>query len=119
MAQRVEVLLIDDLNGQDAQETVRFATDGSEYEIDLTMENAAQLRSALSKYVERARKVDGSRGNRSGHAALSSARQRENLQQIRNWARENGYNPSSRGRISRTIRNAYDEAQQRRPDKPR
>lgn len=36
MAQRVEIVLEDDIDGSVADETVEFSFDGSSYEIDLT-----------------------------------------------------------------------------------
>lgn len=110
MAHRVQVQLIDDLTGQEAQETVRFGIDGTKYEIDLTTENAAELRSALSMYVQGGRKALSSRPGQSGQAGLSAARNREELQQIRKWAQENGLNPSARGRVSFGILDAYNKA---------
>ena len=111
MAQRVQVQLVDDLNGEEAQDTVRFGVDGVEYEIDLTTENAEQLRSALSEYVAKARKARGGRKNQSGQQSSNPRSRREDTQQIRQWAQENGYNPSSRGRITQSIIDAYNEAQ--------
>lgn len=112
MAQRVQVELVDDLNGEVAQETVRFGVDGTDYEIDLTTENAEKLRSTLSEYVGKARKARGGRKNQGSQQTGSGARsKREDTQQIRQWAQENGYNPSSRGRITQSIVDAYNEAQ--------
>jgi hypothetical protein len=113
MAQRVQVQLVDDLNGDVAQETVRFGVDGTDYEIDLTTENAQKLRSTLSDYVDKARKATGRRGQGGQKASTSSSAgrtKRENTQQIRQWAQDNGYNPSSRGRITQSIIDAYNEA---------
>jgi hypothetical protein len=111
MAQRVQVELVDDLNGEAAEETVRFGVDGTEYEIDLTTENADRLRSTLAEYVDKARKSRGGRKNQGGQSASTSKSKRENTQQIRQWAQENGHNPSSRGRITQSIIDAYNEAQ--------
>ena len=114
MAQRVQVQLVDDLNGDVAQETVRFGIDGTDYEIDLTTENAQKLRSTLSEYVDNARKAKtGRRGQGAQKASTSSSTsrsKREDTQQIRQWAQDNGYNPSSRGRITQSIIDAYNEA---------
>jgi hypothetical protein len=114
MAQRVQVQLVDDLNGDVAQETVRFGIDGTDYEIDLTTENAQKLRSTLSEYVDKARKAKtGRRGQGAQKAPTSSSTsraKREDTQQIRQWAQDNGYNPSSRGRITQSIIEAYNEA---------
>lgn len=113
MAQRVQVELVDDLSGETADETVRFGLDGTEYEIDLTTENASKLRSTLSEYVEKGRKASTGRRSPSTSKAggAASRSKREDTQQIRAWAQENGYNPSSRGRVNQTIIDAYNEAQ--------
>jgi hypothetical protein len=112
MAQRVQVEMIDDLNGEIAQETVRFGIDGTHYEIDLTTENAQNLREALSGYVDKARKTSTRRGQggQKASSATSGRAKREDAQQIRQWAQDNGYNPSSRGRITQSIIDAYNEA---------
>jgi hypothetical protein len=108
LAQRVQVQLVDDLNGEEAQETVRFGFEGTEYEIDLTEENAGKLRSFMSEYVEKGRKASGKRSQGSPKAPGQS--KREDTQRIRQWAQDNGYNPSSRGRITKSIVDAYNEA---------
>lgn len=113
MAQRVQVELVDDLNGDVADETVRFGVDGTEYEIDLTTENAEKLRSALSEYVEKGRKAKVGRRGQGGQSSASSSpskSKREETQKIRQWAQENGHNPSSRGRITQAIVDAYNNA---------
>jgi hypothetical protein len=107
LVREVHVQLIDDISGEDAQETLRFALDGVEYEIDLAEENAAALRTALEPFVAHGRRVRGSSAGQGGRATTSS---REKTQQIREWAEANGYNPSARGRISQDIKKAYDEA---------
>jgi hypothetical protein len=117
VAQRVQVELVDDLNGEVAQETVRFGVDGTEYEIDLTTENAEKLRSTLSEYTEKARESRKARagrkqgGQQSAASASTTKSKREETQAIRQWAQENGHNPSSRGRINQSIVDAYNEAQ--------
>jgi hypothetical protein len=57
VAQRVEVVLVDDLDGGPADETVQFALDGVSYEIDLTEQNAQALRDAIATWVGHARRV--------------------------------------------------------------
>ncbi|WP_104164933.1 Lsr2 family protein [Arthrobacter sp. SX1312] len=111
MAQRVQVELVDDLNGEIAQETVRFGVDGTEYEIDLTTDNAERFRSTLTEYVDKARKATGRKGQKASTSRASTNRsKREDTQQIRQWAQDNGYNPSTRGRITQSILDAYNEA---------
>lgn len=107
MAQRVQVVLEDDLDGGKAEETVTFGLDGATYEIDLSKKNAAKLRDALAGYVGAGRRVSGRRGSRArgrgGRSATDSA-------DIRAWAKENGYEVSERGRISAEVRAAYNDA---------
>jgi len=106
MARQIQVKLIDDIDGSEATESVSFGLDGATYEIDLTKKNATALRNALSKYVDAARKVTGSRKS----SAKSSAAGREKNNAVREWARKNGHQVSDRGRISAEIMTAYDDA---------
>lgn len=111
MAQKVEVLLIDDLEGGSADETVRFGLDGVSYEIDLSDGNAAQLREALTPYVQRARKSSAratrTRGGSRGGRGTSS---RERSAEIRSWARQQGISVNERGRIPSWIVEKYQAA---------
>jgi hypothetical protein len=106
MAQRVQVILEDDYDGGTAEETVTFALDGAEYEIDLSVENAAELRNALAPWVAHARKTGGRRKRGAKPVADSST------SEIRAWAHANGHAVSSRGRVSSTVRQAYEAAHQ-------
>ncbi|MCR6688249.1 Lsr2 family protein [Cellulomonas sp.] len=111
MAQKVQVLLVDDLDGSTADETVTFALDGVTYEIDLTTANAAELRDAFAKWVGHARKVSGR--STAGRATGSAPRRRRgdsDAQAIREWAKDKGLEVSERGRISADVRKAYDDA---------
>ncbi|SDP43823.1 Lsr2 protein [Arthrobacter sp. ok909] len=108
MARKIHVQLIDDLSGEDAQETIRFSVDGADYEIDLSADNAAELRGLLQRYAAKGRRLGGPSGRRAGRAVPMG---RGETQKVRDWAAENGYNPSSRGRISQVIKQAYDAAQ--------
>ena len=51
MAQKVRIILEDDLDGGPADETIRFGLDGAHYEIDLSSANAARLRDAIRPFV--------------------------------------------------------------------
>lgn len=106
MARKTYVELIDDVDGTKADETVTFALDGVAYEIDLSEENAVQLRSDLSTWVEKARRVGGRRTRGTGGGRSSSG----DSARIREWARGEGFDVPDRGRISGTIRKAYEEA---------
>ncbi len=109
MAQKVNIILVDDLDGSEATETVSFGLDGSSYEIDLNDHNAAALREALSGYVGHARKATGGarRGRRTGAAAASSS---SHTKDVREWAKSQGMDVSERGRISADVQQAYDAA---------
>jgi hypothetical protein len=61
MAQKVQTLYIDDMDGSAAEGTVRFGLDGAEYEIDLSAARSEALRSSLQPYIAHARKVGGAR----------------------------------------------------------
>ena len=109
MAQRVQVVLEDDLDGGKADETVTFGLDGSTYEIDLSKKNAAKLRDALAGYVGAGRRVSGRRGSAGGRAR-GRGRSATDSADIRAWAKDNGYEVSERGRISAEVRAAYNDA---------
>lgn len=108
MAQKVNIVLVDDLDGTEATETVTFGLDGTTYEIDLNDANAAALREAMSGYVGHARKVTGGgrRGRKSGGGSSSSS----NTKDVREWAKAQGMDVSERGRISADVQQAYDAA---------
>jgi hypothetical protein len=108
MAQQVQIVLVDDIDGGEATETVSFALDGTTYEIDLNAKNASALRDAFAQYVGHGRKVTAARrGRRSSSAAAGS---KGSAAEVRAWARANGYQVTDRGRVSGEVRAAYDAA---------
>ncbi len=112
VAQKVQVLLVDDLDGGEADETVTFALDGVSYEIDLASDNADKLRKLLSPYVESGRKTGGraGRGRGRGGRAGSGGGTSQDTAKIRAWAKDNGFEVNDRGRVPATIRTAYEKA---------
>jgi len=113
MAQRVQVILEDDLDGSEADETVVFGLDGAEYEVDLSTDNAQGLRDALAPWVAVGRRTGGRRKRATASASASRPAQSssgKSTGDIRAWAQENGYEVSSRGRVSAEIRDAYEKA---------
>lgn len=107
MAQRVQVLLVDDLDTtSSADETVTFALDGVTYEIDLASENAARLREDLAPWIGHARRST----TRKASARGSAGKKRKDQSEIREWARRSGHKVSDRGRISAEVQAAYDKA---------
>src|SRR5689334_15037984 len=98
VAQKIQTLFIDDLDGSAAEGTVRFGLDGVEYEIDLSAEHSRELRDALARDVGAARRVGGnakrpSRGGRRGSAGGP------NPTEVREWAKEQGIEVKDRGRV--------------------
>jgi hypothetical protein len=112
MAQRVEVKLIDDLDGGDATETVSFSLDGVSYEIDLSDKHAKKLRDEFATWTGHARRsgTGGARSASRRRSASAGGAKRTDLGAVREWARANGHQVSDRGRISAEVQAAYDKA---------
>jgi hypothetical protein len=98
VAQKIQTLLIDDLDGSAAEGTVRFGLDGTEYEIDLNAGHARELRDALARYVDAARRVSSSarRPPRGGRRAPTGDL---NAVEVRQWAKAQGIEVKDRGRV--------------------
>lgn len=112
MAQRVQVTRVSDLDeAVEADETVLFALDGTDYEIDLSSGQAQEMRSALARFTGQARQVRG-RGKGSGKRST-----RSDLPDIREFARARGYTVNTRGRIAARIVAEYDELKRLSRDK--
>lgn len=111
MAQKVTVEFVDDLDGTVITDggggTVAFSIDGKSYEIDLSDENTDKLYSALEPFIEKSRTVGTAPRRRTSTNAAPS---RDRLQEIREWAKSNGHNVATRGRISKEIQDAYTRA---------
>lgn len=106
MAQRVVVTTVDDFDGESAaDETIVFGLDGVTYEIDLSAANAERLRAELEEWTRHARRVGGRR-KRAGEQG-AAGRAGEDATAIRRWARENGFDISSRGRVPDEVVAAY------------
>jgi hypothetical protein len=113
MAKKVTVTLVDDFDGNGpADETVEFAIDGVNYEIDLSAKNAAKLRHELKQWIDAGRRVGGRRRGRSGGSGSRGRAtiDREQSSAIRDWARRNGHKVSTRGRIPAEIIEAFHAA---------
>jgi hypothetical protein len=104
MAQRIQTLLIDDLDGGEAAGTVRFGLDGTEYEIDLSAAHSDELRKTLERYLAHARRTgstskSAARGRR-GSAAVDTAK-------VREWAKGQGIEVKNRGRVPADVLEQY------------
>jgi hypothetical protein len=107
MAQRTVIRLVDDLDDTEivegAGQTVVFALDGRQYQIDLTNEHADEMRAALERYVRAARKVGG-RQSRAGVTSTKSAASVDySPQAVRAWAKAKKIEVSPRGRIPQSV----------------
>lgn len=129
MAQQMQIQLVDDLDPEkEADETVRFGLDGVDYEIDLSEDNAEQLRGALAEFVDHARRTGGriKRGRIAASTGPKSTAKKTGpatkgyrrttipakipAKDVREWAMENGFGVSDRGRIPGHVTDAYKKA---------
>lgn len=115
MARRTQVLLIDDIDGSEATQTVTFGLDGVTYEIDLSDEHATALRESLQEWVSKARRVSG---RRYAPRQRSTGNGRGETARIRTWAIEHGLQVSSRGRIPASVIEAYRDAMEEQDPAP-
>ena len=104
MAQRMQVLYVDDIDGSEAEGTVRFGLGGTDYEIDLNKKHADQFAKAIGPYIAAARKVVSSR------RARGTRTPRHGQSAVRAWAREQGIKISDRGRIPADVLAQYQAA---------
>jgi Lsr2 len=98
MAQKVQTLFIDDLDGSEADGTVRFGLDGTDYDIDLNTKHAQELRDALARYLSVSRRV-GSAARRPTHSGRSAPANGLNTTEVREWAKTQGIDVKDRGRV--------------------
>lgn len=106
MAQKVQTLYIDDIDGSEAEGTVRFGLDGTGYEIDLSAAHREELHNALEPFIAHARKVGGTRRAARGRRGASAIDTRK----VREWAKERGIEIKERGRVPANVVAQYREA---------
>ena len=100
VAQKIQTLLIDDLDGGEAETTVRFGLDGTEYEIDLSAKNADALRRAVARYVDAARRAPAAAARRPGRNGRKPASANgTDPTAVREWAKSQGIEVKDRGRL--------------------
>ncbi|MDM4721247.1 Lsr2 family protein [Micromonospora sp. WMMA1363] len=110
VAKQIIHKLVDDLDGGDADETVKFALDGVQYEIDLSSVNAEKLRDVFAPYVASGTKVGRGGvvvGGRAARGRGGATADREQNKAIRAWAKKAGKEISDRGRIPQEIVDDY------------
>ncbi|MFI6512859.1 Lsr2 family protein [Streptosporangium sp. NPDC050855] len=110
MAKRIQEILIDDIDGGEADETILFGLDGGGYEIDLSGSHAKQLREALAPFVESARRVREPVAVRRRRGSSTPSIDREKGRIIRAWAKDKGIEVSERGRIAASVVEQYEAA---------
>ncbi|HYO17591.1 MAG TPA: Lsr2 family protein [Dermatophilaceae bacterium] len=103
---KVQVVLQDDIDGSEPAQTVHFALDGTEYEIDLSEDHAAALRECLEPWIAGGRPATTSRIPE----PRSRPRRSADTVDIRRWAEGNGIPVATRGRISVDLRSRYEAA---------
>ena len=108
MAQKIQTLFIDDIDGGDAEGTVRFGLDGTDYEIDLNAKHTEDLHNALASYLAHARRVGGTarRGAPRGSRRASTV----DTVAVRAWARQQGIGIKDRGRVPADVVARYQES---------
>lgn len=113
MAEKVIRILIDDISGEEIPDgegqRVTLGFEGNTYQLDLTSENLQELEDALAPYIEAGTKVSSSSKPRQ-RAASGTGRSSKELAQVRAWAEENGYDVAEKGRIRKSVMDAYDAA---------
>ena len=97
MAQQIQTLLIDDLDGTPAEDTVRFGLDGTDFEIDLNAEHEQALRGLLALYIKAARR--GAGPQRPSRRRRTASTGDPGSAEIRDWAKNQGIDVKDRGRI--------------------
>lgn len=121
----VQIVIRDDFDGSPNAETVKFGWDGIEYEVDLSEVNRKEFAEVIQPYLDVARPADGKKKKTKrdratppdspvrAYQALSPeeiVQRREDVQRVRAWAREHGYNVTGRSRVPNAIHDAYNAA---------
>ena len=108
MAQKIQTLFIDDIDGGAAEGTVRFGLDGTDYEIDLNAKHTEELRQVLANYAAHGRRIGGTtRRAPSGRGSVAGA---ADTAKIREWAKESGFDIKDRGRVPANVIEKYKAA---------
>lgn len=98
MAQKIQTFFVDDLDGSEAEGTIQFGLDGTQYEIDLNPAHAKELRATLARYTEAARKIPGTTRRPARNAPTATANGHATTE-ARDWAKAQGIEVKDRGRV--------------------
>lgn len=109
---KIQVILLDDIDGSEAERTVQFALEGATYEIDLSQENITKLEQALEPFISKATKVATSRGGRSRGRGngTGGGGGRSKAAEVRAWAKDQGIEVPDRGRVPNSVIEQYERA---------
>jgi hypothetical protein len=107
MAQKVQILFTCDIDeGTDGVETVAFGFDGKSYALELCAKDRQEFTDLMDGYVAAAR-TEGGRAAPRRAARPTVVEPKPDLNEMREWARANGYRVADRGRVSGEVREAY------------
>ena len=98
-----KTVLVDDMDGGDADATIAFAINGEGYSMDLSSKNADAFYAALDPWLSIATRNRADR-EASVNNHLVGVKQRA---AIREWAVKQGIEVSSRGRIPQELADEY------------
>jgi hypothetical protein len=108
MAQRTQIVLIDDLDGTEITDgnaqSITFTWSGVDYSIDLSKTNADKLEKAIGPYLEKAQRVGARKGRSSGSSTSAG---QVDTKAVRAWAASNGIELSNRGRVPAEVIEKY------------
>lgn len=117
MAQRTQVILTCDVHDGDADAvaTVAFAVEGQAYECELCEAHLIEFREAMEIWSSHSRSVSRGRGAQSGGAGRGKSRRASSGEghstaEVREWARAQGMQVSSRGRVPAELHAAFEAA---------
>ncbi len=106
---KTQIVLVDDIDGTEAADTVYFSYEGVNYEIDLNEEHIQEFAESISKWIEAARRVGGRQAKR-GKSGRGRGAGASKAGLIREWAQGQGIAVNERGRIPAEIVAAYEAA---------
>jgi hypothetical protein len=112
MAQKVQTFFIDDFDGSEAEGTVVFGLDGTQYEIDLNTSHAKELRTTLARYIDAGRKVT-SAARRAGRSGREIPAGGISNTEVRVWAKAHDLEVRDRGRVPADVIAQYRAATSR------
>ncbi len=115
MAKATVEVLVDDLDGSEAVETIQLGWNGEWRELDLSKRNRAGLTRVFDKYWNAARPTTENAPRRRKRRAKAAPRKASNKKRdpkaIRAWANDNGVPVPAKGRIPADVERQFHEAQ--------